>query len=79
LPFISPAKMDCHLKVKSSVISASFQGMTWRFINRHKQYFTITNRYADPHHFYKTRGGRSTWLWVMTFLTATAVPPFLPG
>jgi hypothetical protein len=25
------------------------------------------------------RGGRSTWLCGMPFLTATAVPPFLPG
>jgi hypothetical protein len=26
----------------------------------------------------ETRGGRSTWLLGMSFLTATAVPPFLP-
>jgi hypothetical protein len=27
----------------------------------------------------ETRGGRSTWIWGIPFLTATAVPPFLPG
>jgi len=26
----------------------------------------------------KTRGGRSTWLCGISFLTATAVPPFKP-
>jgi hypothetical protein len=27
----------------------------------------------------ETIGGRSTWLWGMAFLIATAVSPFLPG
>jgi hypothetical protein len=27
----------------------------------------------------ETRGGRSSWLWGMSFVTATAGPSFLPG
>jgi hypothetical protein len=53
-------------------------GIAWPLIDCCKQHFTITNGYADPVASTEARGGSSTWLWGIPFLTIAAVPPFLP-
>jgi hypothetical protein len=55
LAFRSPAKMDLLLKFKSSIMSSSVQALLGDLYSC-KQYFTITNRYADPCRFYRNKG-----------------------
>jgi hypothetical protein len=76
LAFSSPASSDLSLKLKSSVTSASFLTGPRDRCTIHYSLLPIGMQtpVASP----EASGGRRTWLSGMPFLTATAVPSFLP-
>jgi hypothetical protein len=78
LVFRSPTKMHLFLKLKSSAMSSSLQvcpGDLYAVESR----VSLPIGMQTPVVSTQIRGGRSTWLWRMPFLTATAVPSFLTG
>jgi hypothetical protein len=75
----SPAKIDLCLKLKSSVMSESFQAQPGDLQTAASMTSLLPIGMQTPVASTEIRGGRSTWLWGMPFLTATAVSPFLLG
>jgi hypothetical protein len=73
LAFTSPSSIDLRLKLKCSIMSASLgRGL-------------LTSRLLEAAFHYRqsvasveTKVGSSNWLWGIPFLTAMAVPRFLP-
>jgi hypothetical protein len=72
-------KIGLRLKFKSSVMSASLQARLRDLYTTARRISLLPIGIQTPVSSSKTRGGRSTRLWGMPFLTATAVLPFVPG
>jgi hypothetical protein len=79
LAFGSPARRDLCLKLKSSVVFVSFQAWSGDLQTAASSTSLLPLDMQTPMVSIKTSGDRSAWLWGMPLLTATAVPPVLPG
>jgi hypothetical protein len=79
LAFISLANSDLCLKLKSSVMSASFQTWPGDLETAANSTSLLPIGFQTPVVSIEKSGGRSTWLWGKPFLTATAVRLFFSG
>jgi hypothetical protein len=70
---------DLCLQLKSSIMSASFQAWSVDLETAASSTSLLPVGMQTAVASIKTRRPKSTWLLGMPFLTAMAVPPFLPG